>query len=150
VGFEKGGIRAGGFQADPPEVGVQGFPGGQEALPARVVIGEGRDLFVEDLTRKGIDDEESGREGVFGHIQSDKALSWHGSPPTGEGDGAWGEEVRKDGGPPTPNLPVHRGSRAQATHRGWREAGAELLEGLFRPHRWRSSGLLPSGQSDPS
>jgi hypothetical protein len=65
VGFEKGGIRAGGFQADPPEVGVQGFPGGQEALPARVVIGEGRDLFVEDLTRKGIDDEESGREGVF-------------------------------------------------------------------------------------
>jgi hypothetical protein len=133
MGLQEGGVGAGGFQAHPPEVGLEGVPGGEEALPAGEVVGEGLEVGLLDGAREGVHDQESGGEGVFGHIQTDEALPWHRSPPAGEADGACGEEVRKDGGPLQPNLPVHWGSWAQATHRGWKEAGEELLEGASLP-----------------
>ncbi len=139
VGLQEGRVGPGSFQAHPPVVGLKGVPGGQEVLPAGAVVGKGLDVLVQDLARKGGDDEESDSERVLTHVDADEPLTLHRFPPSvrwslavAVGQGLKGGG-RKGSGPPRPNLPLHGGSQTQATHRGCGEAGGALLEGLSGP-----------------
>jgi hypothetical protein len=135
MGLQEGGVGAGGFQAHPPEVGLEGVPGGEEALPAGEVVGEGLEVGLLDGAREGVHDQESGGEGVFGHILLEKRMG-----PVGRRCGrtvGLSNPTSRFIGAPGPKPLIGVGRRPERNS----------LRGLLCPHPWRSSGLLPSGPS---